>query len=153
MAELESAIAYIVQKYPHKGELSNARVTKMLYLADWYGLINNQDRVTNIRWYFDNYGPFVWDIKDAVDDSKNIGRRTTENLFGSKKEQFYLENENFSPNLSKSEMGCIDHVIESTKSMYWDEFIKLVYSTYPVASSEKYSFLDLEEKAKEYMAF
>lgn len=152
MASLESAVAYVIDSYPHKSELSNARVTKILYLADWFALINKLPRVTNINWYFDNYGPFVWDIKNTVDQSSILSSKSTHNQYGQPKEQFFLVDEEYIPNISETDKKCIDHVIDATKSMYWDAFIKLVYSTHPVASSPKYTFLNLEQKAMEYVA-
>jgi hypothetical protein len=39
MAELKDIIAYYCKQYPHKAELSKARLTKMVYLADWKSAI------------------------------------------------------------------------------------------------------------------
>ena len=49
-------------------------------------------------------------------------------------------------------MKSIDHVINETKNLNWDQFIRLVYSTFPIASAERYTYIDLIEKAKEYMS-
>lgn len=151
MANLEDAIAYILKEYPHKDELSNARVTKMLYLADWHNSINGKPRVTNARWYFDNYGPFVWDIRKVVAQSDIMSIEQTVNYYGSPKDQFVLSNKDYEPKLTADDKAALDHVIETTKALTWPGFINLVYSTYPVASSERYSYLDLEKKAKEYI--
>ena len=54
MTELKEVISYLVSKYPHKDELSNARLTKMIYLADWRHAITQGNQITDIRWFFDN---------------------------------------------------------------------------------------------------
>ena len=51
---------------------------------------------------------------------------------------------------TEKEQKIIDFVIEKTKKFYWDKFINLVYSTYPIISQEKGSQLNLVELAKEY---
>lgn len=152
MTKLSHAIAYILKNYPYKDELSNARVTKMIYLADWHSLINGKPALSDIKWYFDNYGPFVWDVKNAVAESNFLKSKSTHNMFGQPKELISLRDQDFEPKIDTLDAATLDHVIKQTKSLNWAGFIKLVYSTYPVASSEKYSYLDLPKLAKKYIA-
>lgn len=151
MAILKDVMAYIIQHYPHSEELSNARLTKMVYLSDWHQSINLKRQITSIEWYFDNYGPFVWDIDKEAKANPDLFRiQSTNNYYGGNKSLYTLRTENYKPSLSKEESSSIDHVIEETKRLHWRQFINLVYSTYPIISSEKYSKLNLVEKAKEY---
>lgn len=151
MKKLTQIIAYILDNYPYKDELSNARVTKMIYLADWRSAITNKSQISDISWYFDNHGPFVWDVYNEVDDNKSIFHVSTEtNLFGGTKRRFSLINKPQYNLLLGKELGVIDKIIESTKSLNWNQFIQLVYSTYPIVSSERYSKLNLLEKANEF---
>ena len=41
MAKLVDVVGYLCEHYPHKAELSKARLTKMVYLADW-NLLSNE---------------------------------------------------------------------------------------------------------------
>lgn len=153
MAELRDVIAYILQRYPEDmaGELSNARVTKMVYLSDWRNCLRGKGQISEISWYFDNYGPFVWDVKNTVDQNPDIfASRNLPNKFGSPKVLFKLKNKGYIPDLTDSEKKSKDHVISVSSKKYWNEFIKLVYSTHSIASSERYSSLDLKKKALEY---
>ena len=50
----------------------------------------------------------------------------------------------------KNSLSLIDFVIEKTRKFYWNKFIELVYSTYPIISQEKGSSLNLIELAREY---
>jgi hypothetical protein len=151
MASIKDVVAYILREYPHSQEMANARVTKLIYLADWKHCLEQGKQITNIKWYFDSFGPFVWDVKNEIDENKRLFSTVeTRNAFGSKKIVFSLDDKKYTPRLSSTETSSIDHIINISKTMYWKDFIKLVYSTYPITTSERYSFLNLIEKAKEY---
>ena len=47
-------------------------------------------------------------------------------------------------------MRILDFVMEGSAPLNWNEFIKLVYSTYPIVSQERYAKLDLVRLAQEY---
>ncbi len=151
MAELTDIISYILAKYPHDFELSNARVTKMVYLADWRQAITEGSQVSEIRWYFNSYGPFVWDVKDTIENETETFEVThTRNMFGTEKLLFKLKGPPQTTSLTDSERAALDHVIENTKNLSWNGFIRLVYSTHPIVTSGRYSHLDLVAKAQEY---
>lgn len=151
MAQLKEIMAYVLSNYPIKSELSNARVTKIIYLADWHQAINYNRQISPIDWYFDNYGPFVWDVyKEAKRQDNLFCLNDTMNMFGQLKTLLSLKNKNYTSALTKQEKESLDHIINVTRSLNWNGFIKLVYSTYPITSSERYSSLDLLQKAKEY---
>lgn len=152
VAELVDVIAFILSKYPNKSDLSNARVTKMVYLADWRNAILFLRQITGIHWYFDNYGPFVWDIKQTAEANKSLfSSKEITNPYGNPKLLLELVQKNYIPRIHDDERKSLDHVINQTKDLSWSEFIRLVYSTYPIISSERYSYLDLCAKAKEYV--
>ena len=89
----------------------------------------------NIKWYFNNFGPFVWDVKDTARDNPHLFElETTTNMYGDLKTVVILRTGEYIPNLSKDEMKSIDHVISETKNLNWDQFIRLVYSTYPIVT-------------------
>jgi hypothetical protein len=151
MADLKDVLVYLIGKYPYPSELSNARVTKLVYLADWRHAITHGRQLTDITWYFDNYGPFVWDVKNVVESAPDLfACDDTANMYGDRKRLFSLVNTSHAPHLSAEERNSLDHVIDATKALNWAQFIKLIYSTYPVMSSERYSNLDLARLAKDY---
>ncbi|MBE7734421.1 Panacea domain-containing protein [Devosia faecipullorum] len=155
MAELSEAMAYIIGHYPDhmSHELSNARLTKMVYLADWHYVLQTGGQMTDIKWYFDNFGPFVKDIETTAAQREDLfSVDLGNNMYGQPKKTFSLKNEAYEPAISAEERNSLNHVIEVTKRLYWDGFIKLVYSTHPIASSQRYTYLDLVQKAKEYKA-
>ena len=139
-----------MDKYPHKEHLANARITKMVYLADWYSVNVFGKQVSEISWYFDNYGPFVTDvIKMAQENTKVFSVTEENNYFGATKR--VIKNiSTYSPILSESEIKSLDKVIEITKNKTWERFITFVYSTYPIVVSDRYTNLDLMALSVEY---
>lgn len=152
MNKLKFIMSYLLDKYPHKHEMSNARLTKTVYLADWHYLLKSGHRLTDIEWIFDNYGPFVWDIKNEAEQNPSLFDVVqTVNARGSKKTLIEAKSKiNYDDKLNDEEKASLDSVIESTKKLYWDDFIRLVYSTYPVSNGKRYSVLNLEKFAQEY---
>lgn len=138
---LNSLIKYFCLNYPHSSELSNARLTKMIYLADWYSVSSTGNQITNIKWYFDNYGPFVPDVYNEANSDKSIEVINTSTPYGTPKTLFKYNGEN--PILSNEIKIILDKVIDDTKSLYWNDFISFIYNTNPIKDSNRYSYLDL----------
>lgn len=147
---LINIVAYILKNYPIKKDLSKARVTKMVYLVDWRSAFDLGSQATDIEWYFDNYGPFVYTINDMVENLSIFEKIRTNNFYGADKTIYKLIDQNYNINLSDDLMLIIDTVIEKTKNMSWTNFINFIYSTYPVVTSNRYTYLNLLEKAEQY---
>ena len=155
MSKIAQIAAYLLMGYPatRRNDLSNARVTKMAYLADWKATLVCGKPISEISWFFDNYGPFVWDVVDSINENPSVFEvEDTENLYGSTKRLIRLKKNIDVPLLTNEDRKTLDHVIGRTSEKSWKEFIELVYSTYPVSSSNRYSYLDLGEKAIEYQS-
>lgn len=151
MADLKEIIAHILKEYPYSDELSNARVTKIIYLSDWHQAIYYKKQISNIAWYFDNYGPYVSNVKNEVmNNPKLFNIKKSVNLYNCSKNIFSLKDKNYMPELNEEEKKSIDGIINLTKGLSWNDFIRLVYSTHPIISSDRYSYLDLIQKAEEY---
>ncbi len=149
--KISNLIKYILKEYPHKSELSASRLTKMLYLADWKSAIGNSKQITDAIWHFNHYGPYVDDFIKIAKEDEDIAVRQTPTVYGGHKQQVELIN-SFSGHIDipESERKILDFVIDATKNKNYEDFIKLVYSTYPVVSSNKYNDLDLVKMAGEY---
>lgn len=151
MVKIKHIIRYFVEFYPHQDELSKTRLTKMVYLADWSSSLRNGCQLTNINWYFDHYGPYIVDVYNEVSKDPRLTIVNEMNRYGSPKQTIKLKDTPFDfiyrYKLSDETIDILDDVINSTKKMYWSEFIDYVYNTYPIKNSNKYSFLNLEELA------
>lgn len=152
MASLHDAMVYLAREYPYKSELSKARLTKMLYLADWRAAITRRRQITPLEWVFNHYGPYLPDVVEQARTNPDFEVRDEFTMYGSPKEVVALANPAAEERLEPWEKESLDHVIEQTKDLNWSQFIELVYSTYPILSQDRYATLDLLQLASEYEA-
>ena len=153
MNDLKDVLAALAKLCKYPEDLSNARLTKLVYLSDWRHSLKFGKPITGIKWYFDNYGPFVFDVIDTVKEHKELFKLTeTVNTHGNKKQLISLANPDYVPKLEKSAYEVIDLVTDFTSAMNFQEFLRTVYSTYPVTSSPKYTQLDLTVLAERFRA-
>jgi len=153
MAELKDIVAYLCDRYLHPKELSNARLTKMVYLADWKSAIERGEQLTNLSWEFSHYGPYVPDIIRLVRSAEDFEVERGQTIYGDQKELVRHKAESDTTEYSSLEpedKDLLDFVIRSVEDKSFNEFVKLVYSTYPIVTQERYTKLDLVSLAKEY---
>lgn len=152
MVKIKYIVRYFVKNYPYKDELSKTRLTKMVYLADWYSALKYGKQLTNIKWYFDHYGPYVSDVFDTVATDRYLVIKHGFNAFGNPKEVVDINNSQYNELPIKIDRQCeeiLNKVIDDTKQLTWNGFINYVYSSYPIKSSIRYNYLDLVKLAKE----
>lgn len=153
MATIGDIIAYFLAKYPHTHELSKARLTKMVYLADWVAAISFGRQLTDIEWYFNHYGPYVHDVVEHARADPRFKIVETRTLYGNPKETVELARKPVTwSSLTPQDIQVLEHVIAQTERLTWDGFIRAVYSTYPIATQARGSFLNLNKLAREYRA-
>ncbi|ERL25940.1 MULTISPECIES: Panacea domain-containing protein [unclassified Leptotrichia] len=143
--KLKDVLSYIVKNYPYSDDLTKTRTTKLVYLVDWEYIKKYGRQLTSIEWFFDHYGPYVSDVLDEADKDRRISIKKTKSNFGTVK---YMVMPKFTKNdivysLTTDEIEVIDDVIEKTKLLSWNQFIRYVYDTSPIKNSEKYKKLDL----------
>lgn len=143
--KLKDVLSYIVKNYPYSDDLTKTRTTKLVYLVDWEYIKKYGRQLTSIEWFFDHYGPYVSDVLDEADKDRRISIKKTKSNFGTVK---YMVMPKFTKNdivysLTADEIEVIDDVIEKTKLLSWNQFIRYVYDTSPIKNSEKYKKLDL----------
>jgi hypothetical protein len=148
---ISNIIKYLLKEYPHKAELSASRLTKMIYLMDWKSSIDNGYQITNAKWHFDHYGPYVDDFVEIAKEDKDITIQNTSNFYGGRKQLFKLSDSfDGKVEITPEQKKIADFVIDATKKKNYENFIQLVYSTYPIISNNRYSNLDLVDMANKY---
>lgn len=157
MAKLIDLMTYFCQHYPHPDDLSVGRLTKMVYLADWRSAITRSQQMTQIPWHFDHYGPYVRRIREVAETNpEHFAIDSLNTRLGNPKKVVRLRAPRRSrvaeQAMTEDERGILDHVIRTTQDLGWGDFIKLVYSTYPILMEPRYSSLDLVELAARYKA-
>ena len=150
MTRLQNIVAYLCLNYPFKLELSKARLTKLVYLADWFSSLIDEKQMTEVDWLFNHYGPYVDDVVDSVRNNREFSLSAHENHYGTEKIVVAYEGRESEIRLAERDKAILDAVIDKTKGMYFNAFIDYVYSTYPVKSSDRYAKFDLVALAKEY---
>lgn len=151
MTNLRDVTAYLCENYPYKSELSKARLTKLVYLADWLSVKTSGSQITNINWYFDNFGPYVPDVYNEASSNGDVFEiQNTVNAYGKEKVLIGLSDNFDTKNIEIDEYTTriLNQVIDDTKGMYWDRFISYVYSTSPISKSDRYQYLNLAHFAK-----
>lgn len=149
--KLLDIIVYIFKVYPQFNELSKARLVKLIYLIDWKNSIDKSQQLTNIKWYFNHYGPYVDDVMDLIKERNDIfSTKTYSNYYGGVSNSIELINKSYLVSLSDSEKDIIDFIVKNTYEYDWNKFISLVYSTYPTKNNAKYSTLDLPNEAAKF---
>lgn len=154
MKKLHDILAYFCKNTHSKSDLSKARITKLVYLADWMSATETGEQMTNIQWVFNHYGPYVNDVVEFARTNPDFTVNQTVNDYGSFKEEISLTDpDRIIPiDLSQTEEKILSKILELTSPMYFNSFIDYIYSTYPVANSERYDVFDLTQLAKESKA-
>jgi uncharacterized phage-associated protein len=147
---LTSIILYICKEYPHKYDLSDARLTKIIYLADWKYALEYEKELTGIKWVFNHYGPYVFDVFRCAQKSNSISIESGLNFYNSPKIIIKAKENAQKPKLDSSVTEILDSMIDKVQKRTWAQFIQLVYSTYPILTQPRYSALDLVALAREY---
>lgn len=150
MDDLVDVMAFLCINYPYPAELSDARLTKMVYLADWFSALASDSQITNIHWYFNHYGPYVRDIYNLAVHSLEFEVLEEETTFGSSKTLIRYVGDPSHIQLTSYAERILNLVIEKTQSLYFNDFIDYVYATYPIQSKERYAYLDLPMLATQY---
>lgn len=148
---LAQVMAYYCLTYPHPQELSDARLTKMVYLSDWFSSLSLGNQITDISWYFNHYGPYVEDVLTTAQRYPDLFKVSLEqNYYGNTKKIIQYVGSSSLLTLNEQTKIILNAVVEQTKHMYFNDFIEFIYSTYPISKNDRYAYLDLPNLAKEY---
>lgn len=147
---INDIVAYVIKNYPRPDELSKARLNKIIYLIDWKSILLHGKPITSIQWIYNHYGPYVNDIEESLIQDERFSFKKTSNIYGNEKTVIELINQENFIEPTADEKEVIDFIIEKTKKFNFNNFIKLVYSTYPIISQPQGSILNLVELANEY---
>lgn len=150
MSNLEKLVRYILLNYPEINELSKPRLVKLIYLIDWKYTIENSKQYTNIKWYFNHYGPYVNDVIDLMKSHSDVFEVISyNNSYEGVTDKFTLKDKS-KIELENNIKTITDKFIDYTYKQTWSDFINLIYSSYPIKNTWKYNELNLEILAIEF---
>jgi hypothetical protein len=152
---LEDILIYFCKHYPYGSDLTELRLTKMLYLADWQHSLHYGKQVTEIAWNRRRIANGVGDIIRRACRSSDIVVSTEKSRGKSWLPLVWLKTPSDSedvkePVLPSEIKETLKIIIGKTKNRFWDEVTQLVNSTWPVLSQPGDSRLDLSALAREY---
>lgn len=150
MAQLKDVMLFLCENYPSKDDLSKARLTKMIYLADWKSAIKYGKQITTIKWIFNHFGPYVEQIIDTALRDPDFRIVNGYNYYNHPKDIITCHGRHIYLDLTHEEKEILLNVINTTKNLNWTNFIRLVYSTYPISTQNRYEILDLPKLAREW---
>lgn len=150
-SNLKDLVAYVLLRYPYPDDLSNSRLTKLIFLIDWKFCLVDGRKASGIEWYFDHYGPYVEDVIELARFDSDFQVLSVRGRSGSVKNIIGLSKDFCDVvRLDEVSESCVKFIIDLTADKSYDEFIEFVYSLYPVVTCPRYSDIDLVKKAREY---
>jgi hypothetical protein len=153
MTKDELYLLYITSSFLSQYKLSKARLVKMLYLADWKNCLIEQKQITDVKWYYNHFGPYVMELQTKIENSRYF---KIESIMENEVHKDFITSNVIEigkvfEKINPKEKEILNFVIENTKNLNWKDFIKLVYSTYPIMKQPRYTYLDLPSLAIEYI--
>jgi hypothetical protein len=106
--------------------------------------------MTDVEWVFNHPGPYVDDVANEARNDDVCEVTGTTNFYGDPKEVIKLVKSREYPSLTNEDKQILDSIIETTNRQSWNEFIRLIYSTYPVMTQDRFSPLNLAALARGY---
>lgn len=151
MNQIQLIVAYYCIHYPRTNELSTARITKLVYLADWFSALADGDTLTDIQWQFNHSGPYSDDVIIGVEYNSYFKITRIQTSFGSDKSLISYHGYSIDNIIEPRMQQILNLVINKTHDLYFNDFIDYVYSTYPVRAKNRYATLNLVALADEYL--
>ena len=107
----------------------------MAYLADWKSAVERGRQMTGLSWVLGDRGPDCHEARLLVEAE----------LSGPARGRLAR-----CPSLTAEDRRLLRFVVQSVREKGYPEMEKLVYSTYPIFTQERFSGLDLAALAEEY---
>lgn len=150
MNNLLKLINYIYDKYPKLEELSKPRLVKLIYLIDWKYAIDNGHQFTEIRWYFNHYGPYVDDVINLIKSQKDyFVVKSYNNIYGNVSDKI-SRTHRLPLEIDENVKSAADFIINNTFALNWSDFISVVYSSFPIKNNSQYTYLDLQRESENF---
>jgi hypothetical protein len=152
MDTIQKIAAYLLAS-SKTGAMQNLQLVQSIYLADWKSCLVRNEKIALINWELTELGPFSIDILRAITHGRDYFKIDFE---GSGKIGFMTTNVSFSKDISEVKglglpvVSVLDFVTHAINNLSREEFVSLIYSTYPVVKGQRFSQLNLKMFAKAY---
>jgi hypothetical protein len=150
LSKLRDAIAYICMNLHSDRALSKARLTKLLYLADWKSAVDHGEPISDIEWEFNHFGPYVHDVIDTVQADPHFRVEHKKTTSGDAVDIVRCVGSPSVDQLDEGDRSALDFAIAKARDLPYPEFKRMVYGTFPIISQPRYSKLRLADLARRY---
>ena len=156
--KLLDLIEKIVEMNEPASKVSSIKVLFLIYLCDWKSSMDLGHQITNVKWRFIDenfYGGMVEKVEKVLDETiKNKYQESWTTKFIKSLYIFNTDVESHKiDSLSREELKVVSFVNKLSKDLPVNDFIKIVYSTFPMITAEKNTSLDLVGLAKSYKEY
>ena len=147
MATLKDLVALVISEYPKPEDLTRARLEKLIYLADVEWAWRYGDKLTDIDWIYNDYGPFVHACDPPTGELEGEGSvkiHYDQTVFGNDKRWHqWIGSEKEVGGVTPEEINVIRSVIKETWRFQFGRFVEYVYSTPPMVQANQYERHDI----------
>jgi hypothetical protein len=151
MEKNTAVLVYLSNHFPKNNTLSISRLCKMVYLADWKSSIYYRRQITTFNWEVFYSGPYSEEFEELFIKNDELFKISKEIIAGCGNIRIIECKKSVEiSNFLQDDIFILDQVLNTTSELDWDSFIKIVYSTYPVAMKDRYTKIDLPKLAEEY---
>ena len=154
-------LAYIWENYGEEGEqqlkenraedFTVSRTTKMIYLVDWKYALKHGRQATLVRWYFDQFGPYVNLVPNFTKRFELRQDRESKGKYRRRVRWLILNpdiSQDVSTPLSNEVQNVCKDVIEDVGKLSYIDFIRYIYRTPPVRHGYRFTFMNIVKIAK-----
>ena len=128
-----------------------SRATKMIYLVDWKYALKHGRQATDVRWYFDRFGPYVNLVKDFTERFELKKTKESKGKYSRRVRWLALKTDisrDVGTPLSNEVQSVCDDIIKEVWRLSYIDFIRYVYRTPPVRYCDKFTYMNIVEIAK-----
>lgn len=143
MAQLRDVAAYLCNRYPHKQELSKARLSKMVYLAELRSAATEGHRLTDRTWILTTQGPYLGDLEELSLQERSFRFVEATSIYGDPMELVTVPDDVGWPSLTEDDVRVLDQVIKESAAKEWEDLYSFVCATVPPLVQEHGTTLDL----------
>ena len=125
-------------------------ITQIIYMTDWVMALNKDTLISDLHWELGENGPQVEELDIIIGHRPDIFKVTPVIDGGTKSIFLSLINTNISYSLDSTEAAYLDKVIMLFDPLFKDDFVDIVFHTYPILSTNKKEPIDILRLAREY---
>jgi hypothetical protein len=120
------------------------------YLADWRSAIARGQQLTGVTWEFNEMGPSSREVLEAIFSGSRFGIVPGRRSEGGQQQVVAVDPQAVPRSLTSEDKEILTYVVERVAHHDDSGLVRLVYSTFPILCTPRFSKLSLPELAARY---